>query len=369
MTTPLTDVVKFHLSINVSDLKASLAFYEIMFGRAPAKVYDDYAKFELEEPPVVLSLIPSAPSPAGRLNHAGIRLASSEALFEMQSRMEHAGIRTQREDGVECCYAKQTKFWVTDPDRTLWELYILHEDIDDHGAGHVPHVEEALAARAPASLPTLQPAGPQNGADSSAAPAGKTWQHVLMVPLPARIDHADNSLDEVRLEGTLNARHAADDVAAFLQEVRRVLRPNGQVIVHGLVGNKAIPEGKLNLPGPASVVEVVPFEFTPGDLLYQAGFKEIRYTKLSEKPSFVEGSELRESYVTGRKLEEGAFVNSLYVLYTGPFAHVTDDEGHVFARGRRTMICSRTAAALLRSPAAAQFVFLSADVKGCCATP
>ena len=37
---------------------------------------------------------------------------------------------TRREEGVECCYARQTKFWVLDPDRTLWEMYVLEGDIE-----------------------------------------------------------------------------------------------------------------------------------------------------------------------------------------------------------------------------------------------
>jgi len=52
--------VKFHLSLNVSDLSRSVAFYRALFGCEPAKRHDDYAKFELDEPPVVFSLVPRA---------------------------------------------------------------------------------------------------------------------------------------------------------------------------------------------------------------------------------------------------------------------------------------------------------------------
>jgi hypothetical protein len=34
---------------------------------------------------------------------------------------------------VKCCYARQTKLWVTDPDETLWEVYVLHDDVPDWG--------------------------------------------------------------------------------------------------------------------------------------------------------------------------------------------------------------------------------------------
>src|SRR5262245_7234818 len=115
-----TAAVKFHTSLNVSSLESSVAFYRALLGREPAKQKRDYAKFELEQPPLVLSLIPGRSGVGGTLNHVGLRVLTAEALIEIQARLEAAGIRTTREDGVECCYARQTKFWVTDPDRTLW---------------------------------------------------------------------------------------------------------------------------------------------------------------------------------------------------------------------------------------------------------
>src|SRR5436190_1882340 len=113
-TDSAVDTIKFHLSLNVSQLYYSIAFYRALFGLEPAKVRDDYAKFELAEPPVVLSLIPLPPGAGGHLNHVGLRLLDSAALVAVQHRLELAGYATQREDGVECCYSKQTKFWVQD---------------------------------------------------------------------------------------------------------------------------------------------------------------------------------------------------------------------------------------------------------------
>ena len=50
--------VLFHLSLNVADLRRSIAFYRVLFGVEPAKCHDDYAKFDLADPPVVFSLVP-----------------------------------------------------------------------------------------------------------------------------------------------------------------------------------------------------------------------------------------------------------------------------------------------------------------------
>src|SRR4051812_30182741 len=107
---------KFHASLNVTDLERSIAFYRVLLGAEPAKVRSDYAKFDIAEPPLVLSLIPDRVTGGGALNHVGLRVRSAEELVEIQSRLEAAGMPTEREDGVECCYARQTKFWISDPD-------------------------------------------------------------------------------------------------------------------------------------------------------------------------------------------------------------------------------------------------------------
>src|SRR5262249_54320410 len=135
----------FHTSLNVSDLARSVAFYRLLLGCEPAKLRSDYAKFELAAPPLVLSLIPGRPASGGALNHFGLRVPGAPALVEIQRRLELGGIATRREDGVECCYARQTKFWVADPDCVLWEIYVFHEDIDEQGDGSVPPVEKVAA--------------------------------------------------------------------------------------------------------------------------------------------------------------------------------------------------------------------------------
>ena len=131
-------VRKFHLSLNVSDLNRSVAFYRVLFGLDPAKHHADYAKFEVESPPTVFSLIPGRAGAGGSLNHVGLCLLDSEELVAIQMRLEQAGHKTLREDGVACCYSRQTKFWVRDPDGVLLELYVFHEDLDDHGDHHSP---------------------------------------------------------------------------------------------------------------------------------------------------------------------------------------------------------------------------------------
>ncbi len=150
-TLPLatTPAVRFHLSLNVADLGKSVAFYRALLNLEPAKLRADYAKFEPDEPPLVLSLEPTPRAVGGPLNHLGFRLTESKTLVEMQRRLEMAGIRSQREEGVECCYARQTKFWVHDPDGTLWEVYTFDGDLDHRGAGQAREVILGTPAATP----------------------------------------------------------------------------------------------------------------------------------------------------------------------------------------------------------------------------
>src|SRR5262245_2012583 len=267
-------VVKFHLSLNVADLDRSVAFFETLFGREPAKCRPDYAKFELDEPPVVLSLEPHAPGSSGALNHLGFRLSDSSELVEWQRRLEMAGIKTQREECVECCYARQTKFWVRDPDNNLWEIYVLEEDIEHRGVG------QALEQLPQVSPPIAAPSSPA----SATSPA--IWQHQLGTPLPPKIFALDDSTSEVHLRGSFNAAHQAEMRRQFFDEVFRILQPGGSVSLHMLTGNASLTFPLGTLPGPASYVTHAP---ALGELLTDlavAGFKEVQLTKYGSQPCF-----------------------------------------------------------------------------------
>src|SRR5215213_3786603 len=180
----MSDPVRFHISLNVADLTKSVAFFRTLFGAEPAKVRPDYAKFEPADPPLVLSLEPAREvAKGGALNHLGFRMPDAKSLVAMQERLERAGLRTNREEGVECCYARQTKFWVHDPDGNLWEVYTFEGDIEHRGAG------QAREAVQPAAAPVNE--GPVVG------------EHRHGQPIPPRADCADGSVSEVRLRGSL----------------------------------------------------------------------------------------------------------------------------------------------------------------------
>jgi catechol 2,3-dioxygenase-like lactoylglutathione lyase family enzyme len=322
---------RFHLGLHVSDLTRSVRFYRVLLGAEPAKHLDDYAKFETDEPPMVLALYPSKQVPGGALNHAGLRFLTSEAIVDVQRRLEEAGITTQRQEGVECCYSRQTKFWVTDPDKTLWEIYTLHEDIDHSGFEDPPV--------------------------SPGAVSESVWQHCLTEPLPERIPRDSESLDEVILEGTFNVAIASELLASFLKDCFRVLKSGGRISAHGLVGDKPFP-GTPKLPGLASLVQYVPVENDALQFLAAAGFGSLAFEKLGDIHCFcVNGVELREMRLTGRKVLRPSGFPTTLVMYKGPFAEVTGEEGTVFPRGVAKRVTPAVAENLQKA-SSDQFAFL-----------
>ena len=123
-----------HVSLNVSDLDRSVAFYRGVFGE-PRKLRADYAKFVGTDPEIHLALQPglsgSASNGAGSLSHLGIRVESSDVVKRWRSELKARGIVSEEEKREACCYALQDKFWLSDPDGNRWEVYTVLEDIQD----------------------------------------------------------------------------------------------------------------------------------------------------------------------------------------------------------------------------------------------
>jgi catechol 2,3-dioxygenase-like lactoylglutathione lyase family enzyme len=121
---------RVQLALNVEDLDAAVDFYSRLFATSPAKRQPGYANFAIADPPLKLVLMECAGSgKGGTLNHLGVEVASTDEVHEATSRLADEGMATATEDDVTCCYARQDKVWVNDPDGAPWEVYTVIEDV------------------------------------------------------------------------------------------------------------------------------------------------------------------------------------------------------------------------------------------------
>ncbi len=121
---------RVHIGLAVSSVDRSAAFYQTIFDVEPTKTRPGYARFEVTEPALNLSVIQTqqAQGPGDPTSHFGIQVKSIAAVAEMRTRLESAGLATQVEDSVNCCHAVQDKVWVVDPDGHRWEVFVVLDD-------------------------------------------------------------------------------------------------------------------------------------------------------------------------------------------------------------------------------------------------
>lgn len=139
---------RMHVSLYVSDIAKTTEFYTSFFGTEPNKVKSNYAKYILDEPSLIISFVENKDRVQENFGHLGFQVETIEDLNLKLWDAKKKNLVAKEEVGTSCCYAKQDKFWVNDPDGVQWEVYYFHEDVEFND----PHYEttEASACCTPA---------------------------------------------------------------------------------------------------------------------------------------------------------------------------------------------------------------------------
>jgi catechol 2,3-dioxygenase-like lactoylglutathione lyase family enzyme len=145
---------RMHVSLYVSDIEKSVDFYTQFFGQSPTKVKTDYAKFVLDKPSLIISFVENKDRVQSNFGHLGFQVETLEDLNIKLWEAKKKNLVAKEEIGTNCCYAKQDKFWVNDPDGVQWEVYYFHEDAEFND----PHYEstEAQACCTPTDKEKIQ---------------------------------------------------------------------------------------------------------------------------------------------------------------------------------------------------------------------
>lgn len=168
---------------------------------------------------------------------------------------------------------------------------------------------------------------------------------------------ADASVDLVISNCVLNLVREQDR-AQLAREIFRVLRPGGRIAISDIVSDEIVPDHlKQNAELWSGCVSGAFQEEEFLKAFLDAGFVAAGYDKWDAEPwRVVEGIEFRSVTLTAVKGETGCLDRGHAVIYRGPYASVTDDEGHVYPRGARMAVCERTHRFLLEGPHARDFI-------------
>lgn len=149
-----TSVIEFptlmrpHIGLATRDVDRAVAFYSKLFMQEPTKRRPGYAKFEVHEPPINLSLnLADEVQPQRSPAHFGIQVKSTGDVIAHQLRMMTAGYEARTEENVVCCYAQQDKVWFADPDGHQWEVFVVTDADSDVHSKPPSDLPEAKAER------------------------------------------------------------------------------------------------------------------------------------------------------------------------------------------------------------------------------
>lgn len=123
---------RMHVMLKVNDLNESIEFYSTLFGVAPTKQKEDYAKWMLDDPRVNFSIAEREGTKG--IEHLGIEAESEEELQELRSNIDRTHGLSRNEGETTCCYANSDKTWIADPQGVEWEAFRTFGESENYGA-------------------------------------------------------------------------------------------------------------------------------------------------------------------------------------------------------------------------------------------
>ena len=168
---------------------------------------------------------------------------------------------------------------------------------------------------------------------------------------------ADGSVDVVVSNCVLNLVANAEKRQMF-DEIYRVLRRGGRVVISDIVSDEDVPLEMQRDPELWS--GCISGAFTETGFLAafeESGFHGIRVLERQVEPwRTVDGIEFRSLTVEAFKGKEGpCYERNQAIVYKGPFKEVVDDDGHRLLRGHRHAVCDKTFRLYQQEPYAGQF--------------
>ncbi|MBI1391196.1 MAG: glyoxalase/bleomycin resistance/dioxygenase family protein [Alphaproteobacteria bacterium] len=122
---------RLHVHIQTENMEKSVSYYTALFGAAPEKQREDYARWLLDDPFAHVSV--SSHGGQSGIDHVGISIDSEAELEAYAERLAKADAIVRPEPGTTCCYATSNKHWSTGPDGETWELFHTYGESDSYG--------------------------------------------------------------------------------------------------------------------------------------------------------------------------------------------------------------------------------------------
>lgn len=111
---------RFHIALNVVDVEPLILFYDALFGQAPTLSRDGYAKYEVEEPPIIFSLNRVAHNAHGH-GDFGFESKSSRFVRSASERLVARGFVTRNQMKVR---EHLVSFEVSDQEANKWTIFV-----------------------------------------------------------------------------------------------------------------------------------------------------------------------------------------------------------------------------------------------------